>query len=95
MALTITNQLVRSADAPYTAGIGDDGGIVIWLPGRVLTGGRAAAIKAAATASQIPADCNPEVYDEGFWSRADAWAGQFGLTRPVGIVQASEVPGTG
>jgi hypothetical protein len=74
---------------------GDGGGIAIWLPGRVLTGGRAAAIKAAAAASQIPADCNPEVYDEGFWSFAGAWAGQLGLTRPVGIVQASEVPGTG
>jgi hypothetical protein len=32
-------------------------------------------------ASQIPADCNPEVDDEGFWSRVDVWAGQFGLTR--------------
>jgi hypothetical protein len=45
--------------------------------------------------SQIPADCNPEVYDEGFWSRLDVWAGQFGLTGPAGIVQASEVPGAG
>jgi hypothetical protein len=44
-------------------------------------------------ASQIPADCNPEVYDEGFWSRVDAWAGQFGRAGPAGIVQASEVPG--
>ena len=44
-------------------------------------------------ASQIPADCNPEVHDEGFWSRVDAWAGQPGLTGPVGIVHASEVPG--
>jgi hypothetical protein len=32
-------------------------------------------------ASQIPADCNPQVSDEGFWSRVDVWAGQFGLTR--------------
>ena len=46
-------------------------------------------------ASQIPADCNPEVHDEGFWSRVDAWAGQPGLTGPVGIVHASEVPGLG
>ena len=46
-------------------------------------------------ASQIPADCNPEVYDEGFWSRVDAWAGQFGLAGLGGIVLASEVPGTG
>jgi hypothetical protein len=91
----ITNHLVRSADAPHTAGFGDGGGIVIWLPGRVLTEGRAAAIEAAGAASQIPADCNPEVYDEGFWSRAEARAGQFGVTGPVGILQASEVPGAG
>jgi hypothetical protein len=36
-----------------------------------------------------------EVYDEGFWSRVDAWVGQRGLAGPVGIVQASEVPGAG
>jgi hypothetical protein len=95
MALTITNHLIRSADAPYTAGFGDGGGIVIRLPGRVLTGGRAAAIEAAGAASQIPADCNPEVYDEGFWSRVDAWAAQLGLTGPAGVVQASQMPGAG
>jgi len=75
MALTITNHLVRSADAPHAAGFGDGAGIVIRLPGGVLTEGRAAAIEAAGAASQIPADCSPEVYDEGFWSRVDAWAG--------------------
>ena len=67
------------------AGAGDagfgGGGIVIWLPGRVLTGGRAAAIEGTGAASQIPADCNPEVYDEGFWSRVDAWVGQLGPYR--------------
>ena len=46
-------------------------------------------------ASQIPADCNPEVHDEGFWSRVDAWVGQFGLTGPAGIVHASGCPGSG
>ena len=76
MALTITNHLVRCADAPRTVGFGDGGGSVIRLPGRVLTEGRAAAIETAGAASQIPADCNPEVYGEGFWSRVDAWAGQ-------------------
>jgi hypothetical protein len=45
-------------------------------------GARADAIETAGAASQIPADCHPEVYDEGFWSRVDAWAGQFGLTKP-------------
>jgi hypothetical protein len=68
---------------------------VIRLPGGVLTGGRAAAIGAAGAARQIPADCNPEVYDEGFWSRVDAWAGQPGLTGPAGIVQASGMPAAG
>jgi hypothetical protein len=68
---------------------------VIRLPGRVLTGGRAAAIEAAGAASQIPADCHPEVYDEGFWSRVNAWAGRFGLTGRAGIVQASGVAGAG
>ena len=63
------------------------------LPVAVTLMDQARAWKGAA--SQIPADCNPEVYDEGFWSRVDAWAGQFGLTGPAGIVQASEVPGAG
>ena len=38
---------------------------MIRLPGGVLTGGRAVAIEAAGAASQITADFNPEVYDEG------------------------------
>ena len=77
------------------AGFGDGGEIVIQLPGGVLTGRRAVAIEAAWAASQIPADRNPEVYDEGFWSRVNAWAGQFGLTGRTGIVQASGMPGAG
>jgi hypothetical protein len=74
-----------------------------WVPpegrGSADTAGRVRAHgpgrRAEGAASQIPADCNPEVYDEGFWSRVDAWAGQFGLTGPAGIVLASEVPGAG
>jgi hypothetical protein len=93
MALTITNHLIRSADAPHTAGLGGGGGTVTWLPSRVLTERPAAVIRTAAVASQILADCNPEVYDDGFWSRADAWAGRLGLTGPAGIMHASEVPG--
>jgi hypothetical protein len=85
----------RCADAPHSVGFGDGGGIVIRLPGRVLTGGRAAAIEAAGAASQIPADGNPQVYDEGSWSRVNACAGQFGLTGPADIVKASGVPGAG
>jgi hypothetical protein len=43
--LTITIHLIRCADAPHTAGLGDGGGTVTWLPGRVLTAGRAAAVE--------------------------------------------------
>ena len=43
---------------------------------------------AAGAASQIPADCNPEMYDEGFWSRVS-------VTGSTGIVQASGMPGAG
>ena len=92
MALTITDHPIRSADAPHTAGLGDGGGTVTWLPGRVLTGGRAA-IETAEAACQIPADCNPEVYDEGFRSRADAWAGQLGLTGPPPLCGHPRWPG--
>jgi hypothetical protein len=93
MALTITNHLIRSADALHTAGLGDGGGTVTWLPGRMLTEGRAAVIRTAEVASQVPADSNPEFYDEGFWPGADARASRLGLTGPAGIVPASEVPG--
>ena len=76
MALTIANHLIRSADAPHTAELGDGGWTVTWLPGRVLTEGQAAAaMEIAGAASQIPAGCGPEVYDGGFWSRVGAWAG--------------------
>ena len=63
------------------------------LPAAVTLDGPGPCVEGAA--SQIPADCNPEVHGEGFWSRVDARAGQPGLTGPAGIVQASEVPGAG
>jgi len=37
--------------------------------------------------------CDPEAYDEGYWSRAAAWAGRLGLTGPAAMMQASEVLG--
>ncbi len=45
MGLTITIHLIRCADAPHTAGLGDGGETVTWLPGRVLTAGRAATVE--------------------------------------------------
>jgi hypothetical protein len=95
MALTITNHLIRSPDTRHTAGLGDGGWPVTWLPGRVLTEGQAAAMEIAGAASQIPAGCDPEVYDEGFWSLRTPGPGQPGLTGPAAVMQASEVPGAG
>src|SRR5260370_29106216 len=43
----------------------------------------------------IPAGCDPEVYDEGCWSRVDALAGRLGLTGPAVVMQTSKVPGPG
>jgi hypothetical protein len=67
------------------------------LPGRVLTEGRAAVIETAEAPSQIPADHNPEVYDEGCWSPVDAWAGQLGLAGPPPLCRHPRcpVPGNG
>ena len=93
MAVTITNHLICSADTPPAAELGDGGWTVTWLPGRVLTEGQAAAMEIAEAASQIPADCDPEVSDGGFGFRVDAWAGQPGLTGPAAVMQPSGVPG--
>ena len=95
MALTITNHLIRRTDTPHAAGLGDGGRTVTSLPGRVLTEGQAAAMEIAGAASQIPAGCDPEVYDQGLWSRVDARAGQPGVAGPAAIMQASEVAGAG
>ena len=63
MALTITNDLIRSADTPHGRAR-RLGWTVTWLPGRVLTEGQAAA-REIAGARQIPAGCGPGVHDEG------------------------------
>ncbi len=94
MAVTMTNDLIRSADTPPTAGLGGGGWIVTWPPGRVLTEGQAVAMEIAGVACQIPAGGGPGVHDEGFWSRADARVGQFGVTGPAARIQACGVAGT-
>jgi hypothetical protein len=92
MVLTITNHLIRSADTPHTAELGDGGGTVTWLPGRVLTEGQAAAIEIAeATRPIATRRCTTK-------GSGPAWTpgpGQLGLTGPAAIMQASEVPGAG
>jgi hypothetical protein len=101
VALTITGKLIRSTDTPHTATawpVPDEPTLwtVTWLPGRNLTRNQAiTAMTIAEEAGQVPADCDPEVYDDGFWSRADAWAAELGLSGPDAVVRASEPPEAG
>jgi hypothetical protein len=97
MALTITARLIRSADTPHTAeltGLADAGSWrVSWLPDRLLTRAQAeAAMSIAEAAGQMPSDCDPEVYDDTFWTRVDAWAAELGLTGPDAVVRAIGPP---
>ena len=46
----------------------------------------------AEAVGQIPADCDPEVYDDKFWERVDAWAAELGLPGPNAVKRASEPP---
>ena len=43
----------------------------------------------------MPSDCDPELYDDTFWTRVDAWAAELGLAGPDAVVRAIEPPGGG
>jgi hypothetical protein len=88
--LTITDRAIRSAVTPHAAErTGGAGWRVSWLAGRDLSAGQAqAAMLIAEAACDAGADCDPELYDEGFWSRLDAWAAQLGMPGPAALVQA-------
>jgi hypothetical protein len=97
LALTITGRLIRSADTPHTAeltGQADtDSWRVSWLPDRLLTRAQAeAAMSIAEAAGQMPSDCGPELYDDTFWTRVDAWAAELGLVGSDAVVRAIEPP---
>lgn len=93
MALTVTDRLVRSLATGHVAeaaGQADaDGWRVTWLPGRALTRVQAIAAMELAEMAEMAAeaqdDCDPGVYDETYWSRADDHAGQLGLNGPAAI----------
>jgi hypothetical protein len=97
LALTITDRLIRSADTPHVAeltGRADaDGWRVSWLPDRLLTRAQAeVAMSIAEAAGQMPSDCDPELYDDTFWTRVDAWAAELGLAGPDAVARAIEPP---
>jgi hypothetical protein len=97
VVLTITDRAIRSTVTPHAAERTGDGGQehwrVSWLAGRVLSAGQAqAAMLIAEAACDLDADCDPELYDPGFWSRLDAWAAQLGMPGPAALAQAAAVP---
>jgi hypothetical protein len=46
----------------------------------------------AEAAAETQDDCDPEVYDEAYWSRADRWAAALGMSGPAAASLASEPP---
>ena len=93
MALTITDQIMRSADTAHTATPSGGEWTVTWLPGRNLTRSQATtAMMLAQMVGRIPADAGPEAYDSRFWARADAWAAELGLSGPDAVARTSEPP---
>jgi hypothetical protein len=66
------------------------------LAGRDLSAVQAeAAMLIVEAACDLDASCDPQLYDEGFWSRLDTWAEQPGMPGPAALAQASAaLPGS-
>jgi hypothetical protein len=91
MALTITNHLIRSADTPYPAKLCDGRWTLTWLAARVLTEGQAAT-KTAQADSNIPANDDPEVHDEGSGPARTPGRASSVFADSAAVMQAPEVP---
>jgi hypothetical protein len=95
VTLTITSRIIRSPATRHIAELvqGSAEWRVSWLPARPLAQDQAvAAMELAEAVGQIPADCDPEVYDEGFWSRVDALAAKLGMSASAAVGRASKSP---
>lgn len=92
MALTITDQIMRSADTAHTAQLvhfeAGDAWEVSWLPGRVLD--RNAAVTAMMIAQAVGRGVG--LHDDPQWPHLDGWAAELGLTGPRAVVLASDPP---
>ncbi len=94
MALTITEDVMRSPETAHTAKHAGEGyWLVSWLPGRTFTQSQATtAMMIAQWVGRIPAGAAPEAYGDAFWRRVDGWAAELDLTGPRAVVLASESP---
>jgi len=88
MGLTITDQIMRSADTRHTARPAAGGWEVTWLPGRTLT--RSQAVSAMQIAAK--AGRGIDLSDDPVWPHLDGWAAELDLTGPRAVVLASEPP---
>lgn len=97
MALTITDQIMRSTDTRHTATAWPVPEVpgeptlwtVTWLPGRNLT--RDQAITAMTIAETV---ATHDMTDNAapVWSAIDSWAAELGITGPNAVSRASESP---
>jgi hypothetical protein len=100
MALTVTDQVMRSTDTPHNAcrlpteaNPDADVWAVSWLPKRRLTRDQAVtAMTIAEEVGRISAAAGPEAYDGKFWALIDSLAAELGLTGPDAVARASESP---
>lgn len=95
MTLTITDRLIRGMDTRHAArrtpGSDPAEWRVTWLTGRTLTQDQAVAeMTHAERFGQLLADCDPEIYDDKFWTHTDALAAALGMSGPDAVVRASE-----
>ena len=98
MALTITDEIMRSTDTRHNAcrlptGADPEANVwaVSWLPGRRLTRNQAVtAMTIAETIGRIPASAGPEAYSDRLWLHVDGWAAELGLSGPEAVALVSE-----
>jgi hypothetical protein len=92
MALTITEDVMRSPETAHTAQhTGEGYWLVSWLPGRTFS--QSQAVTAMMIAQAVGRGVG--LSDDPQWPRLDSWAAELGLTGPRAVVLASESPEAG
>lgn len=86
-ALTITDQIMRSAATPHTASHSEHGWQVTWLPGRTLS--RNQAVTAMTIAQTVGNGIEP---GDRLWPHIESWAAELGLSGPDAVVRCSDDP---
>jgi hypothetical protein len=92
MALTITEDVMRSPETAHTAQhTGEGYWLVSWLPGRTFTQSQAVT---AMTIAEAVGRHGVVLHDDPIWPHIDGWAAELGLAGPRAVWLASESPDT-